>query len=113
MCEDVVYIMMIFYLFSWFFLVLLCSQSAHGFQKTASVNTQPMFQGSVCATGHIKNVRKIHLEYNNLKELKVRDFSGLPNLKEVIVSSSGVEKIDTNIFISHMALKLWTFKKTS
>ncbi|KAF4099791.1 nephrocan-like [Onychostoma macrolepis] len=57
------------------------------------------------------NLKKIHLGYNHLRELKVRDFSGLPGLEEVVLSSGGIEQIDVNVFRSHVLLRTLDLQK--
>uniref|UniRef100_A0A8C1G933 Uncharacterized protein n=1 Tax=Cyprinus carpio TaxID=7962 RepID=A0A8C1G933_CYPCA len=43
----------------------------------------------------------------------VRDFSGLPGLEKVVLSSGGIEPIDTNVFRSHVLLRTLDLQKNS
>ncbi|XP_051954491.1 nephrocan-like [Xyrauchen texanus] len=46
-----------------------------------------------------------------LSSQQVRDFSGLPGLEEVILSSGGIEQIDANVFRSHVSLRALDLQK--
>ncbi|KAG5846642.1 hypothetical protein ANANG_G00117160 [Anguilla anguilla] len=56
------------------------------------------FRVQAVPSGIPKDARKLNLGYNHLKELKSRDFHGLTGLEEVIVSSCGVEVVESGVF---------------
>ncbi|XP_039605683.1 nephrocan-like [Polypterus senegalus] len=52
------------------------------------------------------DVRKLNLGHNNIKELKKSGYAGLEALEEIILSSCGIEAIESNTFKSQCNLRV-------
>ncbi|KAL6486583.1 hypothetical protein MHYP_G00059750 [Metynnis hypsauchen] len=89
----------------------LCSQTCPEkciCEQTASVQC---FRVQAIPSGIPKDVRKLNLGHNHIKEIKSRDLSSLPGLEEVILSSCGVEQLEGNTFRAQKVLKTLDLQK--
>ncbi|XP_043075325.1 nephrocan-like [Puntigrus tetrazona] len=115
MCKAFFFSKMV--IFGLFLCVLLYSQPgrcSHICPKTCiceQATSVQCFRAQAVPPVVSNDVKKIHLGYNHLKELKVRDFSGLPGLEEVVLSSGGIEQIDADVFRSHVSLRTLDLQK--
>ncbi|XP_076852090.1 nephrocan-like [Brachyhypopomus gauderio] len=100
-----------------FFFMLVCTLnflSCHACpekcvcERVASVQC---FRVQTIPTGIPKDVRKLNLGYNHIKEIKGRDLSGLSGLEEVILLSCRVEQLEANVFRAQRALKTLDLQK--
>ncbi|XP_024275819.1 nephrocan [Oncorhynchus tshawytscha] len=91
----------------WFLMILLASITLHTLVCICSnvcpkkcvcdsAKSVQCFRLQSFPTGITKDVRKLNLGYNHIKQLKGRDISGLTELEEVIISSCGVEVVEAN-----------------
>ncbi|XP_026857502.2 nephrocan-like [Electrophorus electricus] len=62
-------------------------------------------------TGIPRDVRKLNLGYNHIKEIKGRDFSGLSGLEEVILLSCRVEQLEANALRAQRTLRTLDLQK--
>ncbi|KAL2082364.1 hypothetical protein ACEWY4_022182 [Coilia grayii] len=69
------------------------------------------FRIQAVPTGISSDVRKLNLDYNHIKEVKARDFTGLSDLQEVSLSSCGVELVEANAFLAQPSLRLLDLQK--
>ncbi|XP_036406173.1 nephrocan-like [Megalops cyprinoides] len=62
-------------------------------------------------SGIARDVRRLNLGYNHIKDLKSRDFSGLASLEEVILPSCGLEMVEAGAFRAQGNLKILELQK--
>ncbi|XP_036437973.1 nephrocan-like [Colossoma macropomum] len=89
----------------------LCSQTCPEkciCEQTASVQC---FRVQAIPSGIPRDVRKLNLGHNHIKEIKNRDLSSLPGLEEIILSSCGVEQLEGNTFRAQRVLKTLDLQK--
>ncbi|XP_072542301.1 nephrocan-like [Salminus brasiliensis] len=89
----------------------LCSQVCPEKCVCEQTGSVQCFRVQALPSGIPRDVRKLNLGYNHIKEIKNRDLSSLLGLEEVILSSCGVEQLEGNAFRAQKVLKTLDLQK--
>uniref|UniRef100_A0A8B9KVS1 Nephrocan-like n=1 Tax=Astyanax mexicanus TaxID=7994 RepID=A0A8B9KVS1_ASTMX len=92
-------------------LLSLCSQVCPEKCVCEQTGSVQCFRVQAMPSGIPRDVRKLNLGYNHIKEIKNRDLSGLQSLEEIILSSCGVEQLEGNVFRAQRLLKTLDLQK--